>query len=120
MVDKPKHVIRRRKRDAGPETPQVAIVVRRGAVRRFERLKQQAAALPVTVSWDRREAERRAAAEPSPDNRRNADRRQSSSFTWELSDFLVLPERPAPAAPVPKPASATRRSPVATESKKRR
>lgn len=68
----------------------VELIVRRGALRRFRKLKEKAAALPVTISWDRRTAERRAAANQPASERRKGDRRQKPPFTWELSDFVVV------------------------------
>ena len=75
----------------------VEIVVRRGASKRFSRLKNETTELPVVVSWDRREIERRnAKADGIPRERRQGDRRQKPPFTWELADFvLVCPPRGA-------------------------
>ena len=67
----------------------IVLVVRRGADRRFEALKDQAAKLDVKVVWDRREGARRRQNEtPTPD-RRQGDRRQPTSPTWDLADFCV-------------------------------
>jgi hypothetical protein len=69
------------------------IVVRRGASRRFKALKKQTSELPVVVSWDRRQEDRRAGSNPSmqvPRDRRANDRRQKPPFTWELADFVVV------------------------------
>ncbi len=72
----------------------VELVVRRGALQRFENLKEKSANLPVEVLWDRRQAERRMASDnANPDQRRN-DRRQKPPFTWEVSDFVVVPRTP--------------------------
>jgi hypothetical protein len=68
----------------------VGIIVRRGAARRFESLKQKTADLPVVVSWDRRTADRRASSESPPDERRANDRRKAPPFTWETADFVVV------------------------------
>jgi hypothetical protein len=68
----------------------VELVVRRGALRRFQKLKEKTAALPVKVLWDRRKGERRSAASQSDAGRRKTDRRQKPPFTWELSDFVVV------------------------------
>jgi hypothetical protein len=67
----------------------IALIVRRGALRRFHTLKEKTADLPVDVVWDRRESDRRAAAEQTPAKRRSADRRQPPPFTWDVSDFVV-------------------------------
>jgi hypothetical protein len=77
---------------AKPETP-ITLVVRRGAVRRFNKLQQQTRDLPVVVTWDRR------ADEPLDTPHEAEERRQQPSFTWELADFLVVPgeDDPPPA-----------------------
>jgi hypothetical protein len=77
------------------KTATVELVVRRGALRRFHKLKQKTAELPVTVSWDRRQTERRAAANRPVAERRAADRRQAPPYTWDASDFVVV-ARPRP------------------------
>jgi hypothetical protein len=76
-------------------TKGVALIVRRGALRRFHKLTQKTAEMPVTVLWDRRTSERRSAAESTGRNRRKQDRRQKPPFTWDVSDFVVaaLPQR---------------------------
>ena len=73
-------------------TPQ--IFVRRGALRRFDRLKKAAAAVPVDVQWDRRTDERRTAAKPVSGDARKTERRQQPPFTWKVADFVVV-EAPA-------------------------
>ena len=74
------------------ETPSanLQIVVRRGSTRRFTRLKEQTADLPVVVTWDRRTAERRRAAGDIAEDRRRTDRRKKPPYTWDTADFLVL------------------------------
>jgi hypothetical protein len=74
----------------------VELVVRRGALRRFHKLKEKAADLPVNVTWDRREGERRTESnhKATPDQRK-ADRRQKPPFTWDMSDFVVVARTPA-------------------------
>jgi hypothetical protein len=66
------------------------VVVRRGADRRFSALTVKTADLPVTVSWDRRQGERRTVSRGGQTDRRESDRRQGHSFTWELADFVVI------------------------------
>ena len=78
-------------------TAAVELVVRRGALRRFHKLKQKTAELPVTVSWDRRQAERRAAPDRPAAERRGSDRRQAPPYTWDASDFVVVARRATPA-----------------------
>jgi hypothetical protein len=68
----------------------IQLIVRRGALRRFQKLKEKAANLPVKVSWDRRQGDRRTASAQPNSERRKADRRQKPPFTWEVSDFVVV------------------------------
>jgi hypothetical protein len=68
----------------------IQMVVRRGALRRFESLKEQTAELPVVVTWDRRTSDRRKAQADIAGERRRDDRRQAPSFTWDLADFVVV------------------------------
>jgi hypothetical protein len=68
----------------------VELIVRRGALRRFEKLKGKTAALPVKVSWDRRQADRRTALNTIDADRRTKDRREKPPFTWEVGDFVVV------------------------------
>ena len=74
------------------EPKPIRMVVRRGAVRRFEALKKQTAELPVVVTWDRRQRDRRNVSGDIARDRRRTDRRQEPSFTWELADFVVVDE----------------------------
>jgi hypothetical protein len=64
-------------------------IVRRGALRRFDRLKRAARRLPVDVIWDRRTSDSGTSADrrgtPSP-----GERRQQPSFTWASADFVVV------------------------------
>jgi hypothetical protein len=71
------------------KTPTVAVVVRRGAIRRFHKLKQKTESLPVEVSWDRRLGDRRTASDEPGMDRRKTDRRQKPPFTWEVGDFVI-------------------------------
>jgi hypothetical protein len=67
------------------------LIVRRGAMQRFQKLKKKTADLPVEVTWDRRKEDRRSASEGgAKEERRKGDRRQKPPFTWELSDFIVV------------------------------
>ena len=78
------------------------IFVRRGALRRFHRLKQEAEGLPVKVEWDRRLRDRREAAAspaetpapptPTPTEQRRAERRREPPFTWRAAEFVVVDE----------------------------
>ena len=70
----------------------IEIVVRRGAMRRFDALKTRTSELPVVVTWDRRTDQRRdaAAAAAVKRDRRESDRRRKPPFTWDLADFVVV------------------------------
>ncbi len=74
----------------------VRMFVRRGALRRFDRLKLATKELPVTVEWDRREEERRTATEKTAADARKAERRSDPSFTWKVADFVVVESPPRP------------------------
>ena len=83
------------RRPANPKTAPLEIVVRRGAVRRFNVMKTRTADLGVVVTWDRRTTDRRSedarsVAMDVPRNRRVSDRRQKPPFTWNLADFVVV------------------------------
>jgi hypothetical protein len=96
-----------RRRPAAAKKKSLEIIVRRGAPRRFDALKNQTTELPVVVSWDRRASDRRGKASPSmqvPRNRRAADRRRKPPFTWDLADFVVVCPTGDAAAPRKKPA----------------
>jgi len=71
----------------------VELIVRRGALRRFDRLKAVTAGLPVKLSWDRRVGDRRRGASAVAQERRQQERRGPPSFTWELADFIVITKR---------------------------
>jgi hypothetical protein len=68
----------------------IGIVVRRGALRRFDALTRKTAELPVEISWDRRTDHRRGTSESAPVERRAGDRRKSPPFTWDAADFVVV------------------------------
>lgn len=77
----------------------IGIVVRRGALRRFDALKRKTADLPVVLSWDRRTNDRGTSGEPAPVELPSGDRRKKPPFTWEAADFVVVetPEEQDPA-----------------------
>lgn len=81
-----------------PAAEPVEIVVRRGALRRFDALKRKTAELPVVVTWDRRLADRRGTTNKVEGERRQTDRRKQPPFTWDLADFVVIGETPDPDA----------------------
>jgi hypothetical protein len=68
----------------------VGIVVRRGALRRFDILKRKTADLPVTLSWDRRTGHQSAPADSAPAASASTDRRKTPPFTWDVADFVVV------------------------------
>ena len=78
MADTPK-----RAKTGKPKQPaspaRTRLIVKRGAVHRHAALKQKTADLAVDVLWDRREADRRAAADKVEDDRRKADRRKKTT-----------------------------------------
>ena len=78
------------------------IFVKRGAIWRFNRLTRDAEKLPVTVEWDRRQGDRRAAdreggaeSDQAADgqDKRKEDRRGEAPFTWNTAEFVVVEER---------------------------
>ena len=73
-----------------PAEPVVEIIVRRGALRRFDRLQKTITDLPVKLSWDRRLHERRTSSSGIERGQRQADRRKNPPFTWEAADFVVV------------------------------
>jgi hypothetical protein len=76
---------------AGPDL--VELVVRRGALRRFDKLKTAVADLPVKLTWDRRLDERRTETTDVGEERRKNDRRKQPPFTWDAADFVVVKKR---------------------------
>jgi hypothetical protein len=74
----------------------IELVVRRGALWRFNTLKKKTADLPVMVLWDRRRGDRRNTPGVGSEERRGTDRRHEPPFTWEVADFVVVGPPPAP------------------------
>jgi hypothetical protein len=70
--------------------PRVRIYVKRGALRRFARLKNEEARLPVRVEWDRRTTERRGSSRTVTNDARTGDRRKPPGFTWEVAQLVVV------------------------------
>ena len=68
----------------------VGIVVRRGALQRFDALTRKTADLPVVLSWDRRTTDRRTSRKPAPVELRSGDRRKAPPFTWQVADFVIV------------------------------
>ena len=62
------------------------MVVRRGALKRFDSLKKKTAHLQVEVVWDQRQDDDAHAA----DGERRVERRRTPPFTWDLADFVVV------------------------------
>jgi len=65
------------------------LIVRRGAISRYETLKRKAAGLRVVLAWDRRQSDRRRTPGSGPNDRRVGERRRQPPFTWDTADFLV-------------------------------
>jgi hypothetical protein len=88
----PKASAGRRRTTAEKKQERIEIVVRRGAIRRFDALKTRTSELPVVVTWDRRTDDRRdeGDANGAKGNRRQAERRRKPPFTWDLADFVVV------------------------------
>jgi hypothetical protein len=72
-----------------PDRPPLRIIVKRGALKRFDTLNRRSQGLPVVIEWDRRVHSRRESADPVPGDRRRDDRRQAPPFTWDLADFVI-------------------------------
>jgi hypothetical protein len=73
----------------------ILLVVKRGALRRFDALKRQTSKLQVEVIWDRRARARRVAETTSTPERRKSDRRQRNAYTWQAAEFVVaVPPKP--------------------------
>ena len=109
MPTKPKRATRRQPvEEKAPATSNpTTIVVRRGALKRFDSMKKKVEGLPVSLVWDRRVGgERREDAEAVEGERRRTDRRQQPPFTWSLADFVVVvppgAEQPAGVDPADK------------------
>jgi len=66
------------------------IFVKRGALWRFHRLTRDSEKLPVSVEWDRRYQDRRAASADVPTDQRREDRRGAMPFTWDTAQFVVV------------------------------
>ncbi len=99
----------------------IELVVKRGAIWRFNTLKRKTAELPVNVVWDRRKTERRDASSDAEGERRAADRRQKPPFTWDVADFVVVGQPPADVAAAtaePAPASGKKKRAATARSKK--
>ena len=74
----------------------IGIVVKRGALRRFDALTRKTADLPVEIRWDRRTDERRAPDGSAQVERRSGDRRKEPPFTWQVADFVVVDDKQDP------------------------
>lgn len=88
----PKAARGRRRTAARKKKDTIEIVVRRGAMRRFDALKTRTSELPVVVTWDRRTNERRDDEETAGADRnaQQTERRRKPPFTWDLADFVVV------------------------------
>ena len=126
MATKRKRATRAPSTDRDSTAEPIELVVRRGALWRFNILKKKTADLPVRVLWDRRQSDRRGSSRESdderrPSERRASDRRQNPPFTWELADFVVVGQAP-PAVPdvKPTPAKPRKKKSVARVSRPRK
>ena len=73
----------------------ILLVVKRGALRRYDALRRKTANLNVEVIWDRREGARRQEDRPTDANRRRGDRRGTEdSLMWSEADFTVAAAAP--------------------------
>lgn len=71
--------------------PAIQMIVRRGALPRFQALKDKTQHLNVEVVWDRREGDGpEAAAAAAKKALEFADRRGTPPFTWDVADFVVV------------------------------
>jgi hypothetical protein len=87
VAPKPRKLVKKQSKRASEA---VGIIVRRGALKRFDTLKKKTADLPVVVTWDRRLKDRRMSAEPAANDQRKSDRRKQPPFTWDVADFIVV------------------------------
>ena len=94
----PKISARRRRAAADTKKGPVEIVVRRGAIRRFDALKTRTSDLPVVVTWDRRTADR-GDDEATDAKRGQTERRRKPPFTWDVADFVVVEQAKSRKAP---------------------
>jgi hypothetical protein len=83
----------KKKQTRKPPTPPIELIVRRGALRRFDKLTQATKALPVKVIWDRRTAGSSTAKPDAEREPRRRERRQETPFTWTAADFVVVEGR---------------------------
>lgn len=74
----------------------IVLVVKRGALRRFDALKRRTSDLQVEVIWDRRTQSRRTTGAAPSIERRTGERRRPQTFTWNAAEFTVaVPSREA-------------------------
>ena len=83
----------KKKQARKPPTPPIELIVRRGALRRFDKLTQATKALPVKVIWDRRTAPSSTAKPDAERQPGRPERRQQTPFTWTAADFVVVEGR---------------------------
>ena len=96
----------RKPRRRSANSPIVELIVRRGALRRFDKLKSATGEMPVKLTWDRRLRERRASGNAVGEDRRQTDRRKKPPFTWNTADFVVV--KPAGRQPSSRPKKSKR------------
>jgi hypothetical protein len=88
--DKRLAVRNRKKKPTTKALPVVDLIVRRGALRRFDKLKKETVDLPVNLLWDRRLHERRKSQNDVERDQRRQERRKDPPFTWDVADFVVV------------------------------
>ena len=66
-------------------------IVRRGSTERFRALQETFGEPPIsaTITWDRRQGDRRRRAQRAASDRRRAERRGQEPSSWSALDFLV-------------------------------
>jgi hypothetical protein len=68
----------------------VELIVRRGALDRYDKLRQDTQDLPVKLSWDRRLHQRRSASRDVDREERKHERRREPPFIWDVADFVAV------------------------------
>ena len=93
------------KKSSEPKRASLRIFVRRGALRRFDKLKADSTDLPVSIEWDRRA--------PSGERPEGApvERRGEPAFTWKAADFVLVEGGEGHESQVAGPAKRGRRKP---------
>jgi hypothetical protein len=83
----------KKKQTRKPPSAPIELIVRRGALRRFDKLTQATKTLPVKVIWDRRTGSSSAAQPHAERGPGRPERRRQTPFTWTAADFVVVEGR---------------------------